>query len=190
MLSVAFAGYVALGSSIDASVGHVSVRGTPGGPVEWTSDLAVQPGDGGWGVILADRSQPGIFSEKRILMMPGLIFMALPILCYQEGHVTIDLMDGFIPKKAKRWQALVVNLIATVAVAFIAWRLFVLSSDHALNEDVTDTLYISLAPISMFMAIMSTVAALALLLNVGGYVLNRREPPDTAVLQAVKDAND
>ena len=29
-----FAGYVALGSGIDASVGHVSVRGAPGGPVE------------------------------------------------------------------------------------------------------------------------------------------------------------
>jgi predicted amino acid dehydrogenase len=37
----------------------------------------VRPGLERWGVILADRAQPGIFAEKRILMVPGLNHSAL-----------------------------------------------------------------------------------------------------------------
>lgn len=32
----------------------------------------IRPGIERWGIILADRAQPGIFSQKRILMVPGL----------------------------------------------------------------------------------------------------------------------
>ncbi len=124
------------------------------------------------------------------LMMPALIFLAMPLLCFREGHVTIDLLDGFVPKGLKRIQAIVVNSISAVAIAFIGWRLLVLSGDQQLDLAVTDTLYLSKWPFSLFMAIMSWVAAVALVFNVVGYLFLRREPPSTAAEQAIAESRE
>lgn len=124
------------------------------------------------------------------LMMPALIFLALPILCFREGHVTIDLLDGIIPRRVKRWQAILVNIVSAVAVTFIGWRLYVLSGDHAINLDVTDTLYLSKAPFSMFMAIMCWVTTVALIFNLIGYLFLRREPPSTATEHAIAESRE
>jgi predicted amino acid dehydrogenase len=39
-----------------------------------------------WGIILADRAQPGIFSEKRVLMTPGLNHNGLAQALYRHSH--------------------------------------------------------------------------------------------------------
>ncbi len=124
------------------------------------------------------------------LMMPALIFLAMPILCFKEGHVTIDLLDGFIPTGMKRWQAIIVNFISAVAIAFIGWRLYALSGDQAIDLAVTDTLYLSKWPFSLFMAIMSWISAVALVFNVLGYLFLRREPPSTATDKAIAESQE
>jgi TRAP-type C4-dicarboxylate transport system permease small subunit len=124
------------------------------------------------------------------LMMPALIFLAFPILCFREGHVTIDLLDGFVPRSIKRWQAVLVNVVSAVAVAFIGWRLYVLSGDQVIDLAVTDTLYLPKWPFSLFMAIMSWVATVALIFNVVGYLFFRREPPSTAAEIAIVESRD
>ena len=124
------------------------------------------------------------------LMMPALIFLAMPVLCYQEGHVTIDLLDVFVPKGLRRGQAVVVSLISAVAVAFIGWRLFALSGEQKIDLAVTDTLYLSKWPFSLFMGIMSWVAAATLLVNAAGYLFLGREPPSSEAERAVAESRD
>ena len=103
-------------------------------------------------------------------MMPGLIFCILPLVCSKEEHVTIDLLDGFIQKPFKRLQSIAVNLISSGVMFFLAWRLAEKSAAHFEFDEVTDDLYLILWPFSLLIAILSAVAAVALLSNVLGYI--------------------
>lgn len=110
-------------------------------------------------------------------MMPGIIFCVLPMVCYREGHVTIDLLDSFVPEGWKRWQGAAVNLVSAATVAFISWRLAVKSLAHYEFNEATDELYLSMWPFSAFTAVMSAVAAVALLATAIGYILGLRHHP-------------
>ena len=63
----------------DLQIGEVKRRYEAGAALHSAAQVTpvvdgggVRPGLERWGVILADRAQPGIFAEKRILMVPGL----------------------------------------------------------------------------------------------------------------------
>ena len=105
-------------------------------------------------------------------MMPGLIFCILPLVCSKEEHVTIDLLDTFIPKRVKRVQAIFVNLISSGAMFFLAWRLAEKSAAHFEYGEVTDDLYLILWPFSLLIAVLSAIAAIALLSNTFSYIFN------------------
>ncbi|MFZ2489061.1 MAG: serine carboxypeptidase [Anaerolineae bacterium] len=61
----------------------------------------IRPGLERWGVILADRAQPGIFAQKRILLAPGLnhgglgqaLHRRTPYLSYGDPEIFFDLPD-------------------------------------------------------------------------------------------------
>jgi TRAP-type C4-dicarboxylate transport system permease small subunit len=105
-------------------------------------------------------------------MMPGLIFCILPLVCSKEEHVTIDLLDTFVPKRVKRVQAIFVNLISSGAMFFLAWRLAEKSAAHFEYGEVTDDLYLILWPFSLLIAVLSAIAAIALLSNTFSYIFN------------------
>jgi len=96
--------------------------------------------------------------------MPCIIFCALPSVNLREGHVTIDLLDHFIPERWQRWQRFIVLLLSAAITAFIAWRLAQRAYDHWRFNEVTDELYLRLWPFSLTMAILSLIAALVLLI--------------------------
>ena len=105
-------------------------------------------------------------------MMPGLIFCILPLVCRKEEHVTIDLLDGFVPTHLKRLQAIFVNSIGSGAMFFLAWRLAEKSAAHYEFGEVTDDLYLILWPFSLLIAVLSVIAAIALLSNTFGYIFS------------------
>ena len=45
-------------------------------------------------------------AEIIAFMMAGLVFCVLPLVCFREGHVTIDLLDGVVPPRLKRPQGI------------------------------------------------------------------------------------
>lgn len=108
------------------------------------------------------------------LMMPAIIFCALPMTVLRDGHVTVDLLDGFIPKAVARVQAIVVNLISAGALGLVTWRLAVRSRDQHLYDEVTDELYLELWPFSAAMSILCAVATAALLANAWLYASRRK----------------
>jgi TRAP-type C4-dicarboxylate transport system permease small subunit len=108
-------------------------------------------------------------------MMPGLIFCIMPLTCIKEGHVTIDLLDTFIPKRFKQLQGCIVNLFSCGTMTFIAWRLAEKSASHYEFLEVTDDLYLSLWPISLLIAVLSDIAAIALFVNAVGYLTGNHD---------------
>ncbi|MGD9862865.1 MAG: TRAP transporter small permease [Pseudodonghicola sp.] len=99
------------------------------------------------------------------LLMPAIIFCALPLTVLREGHVTVDLLDDFIPAPLARVQALVVHLFTATALGLIAWRLAIKSMDQFNYEEVTDELYLTIWPFSAAMAVLCALATLAALAN-------------------------
>jgi TRAP-type C4-dicarboxylate transport system permease small subunit len=57
----------------------------------------------------------------------------------------------------------VVNLLSTVVLAFLGWRLWILSGSHLRTHEVTMTLHIPHGPFSRAFAILAVLAAVACL---------------------------
>ena len=100
------------------------------------------------------------------LIMPAIIFCALPLTVLKNVHVTVDLLDGFVPKWLSRIQAVVVNLFGAVALAVVSWRLAIRSQDQHTYEEVTDELVLDLWPFSAVMSVLCAVAAVAFIVNI------------------------
>jgi TRAP-type C4-dicarboxylate transport system permease small subunit len=100
------------------------------------------------------------------LIMPAIIFCALPLTVLKNGHVTVDLLDGFVPGWLSRIQAVVVNLFGATALAMLSWRLAIRSRDQRTYEEVTDELVLELWPFSAVMSVLCAVAAVAFIVNI------------------------
>ncbi|MEM8812470.1 MAG: TRAP transporter small permease [Pseudomonadota bacterium] len=109
-------------------------------------------------------------------MMPVIIFFALPLTNRNEGHVTIDLFDTFVPPVLRRIQAVFVNLFAAGATGFVSWRLAMRSYDHYRFDEVTDELYLNLWLFSLMMAVLAAVAALIFVVNAYVHATHRVAP--------------
>jgi TRAP-type C4-dicarboxylate transport system permease small subunit len=103
-----------------------------------------------------------------------LIFSALPLVTVREGHVTIDVFDHVVPAGFARWQRAAVGAVSSAVLAFVAWRLWVLSASHMRTHEVTMTLHIPHGPFSRLFAVMAALAALAALVIVWGYLSGAR----------------
>lgn len=101
--------------------------------------------------------------EVTEFMMGVLIFSALPLVTARENHVTIDVLDHFIPPRVGIWQRVIVSLVSTVVLAFLGWRLWILSASHLRTNEVTMTLHIPHAPFTRAFAMLALIAALACL---------------------------
>lgn len=107
-------------------------------------------------------------------MMGVLIFSALPLVTARENHVTIDVFDHFIAPHIGRWQRMVVNLVSTVVLAFLGWRLWILSASHLRTNEVTMTLHIPHGPFSRVFAVLAILAAVACLVVALGHLSRAR----------------
>lgn len=119
-------------------------------------------------------------SEIIAFMMAGLVFCVLPMVCFREGHVTIDLLDGLVPPRLKRAQGVFINFVAAGAVLFIAWRLWVKAESHLEFGDATDELYMDIWPFSMGTAILCVLAAVAQFAAAVAYLTGARTDPAQA----------
>lgn len=101
--------------------------------------------------------------EVTEFMMGVLIFSALPLVTAGENHVSIDVFDHFIAPAIGRWQRCIVNLLSSVVLAFLGWRLWILSASHLRTNEVTMTLHIPHGPFSRAFAVLAILAAVACL---------------------------
>lgn len=114
------------------------------------------------GRYLLNRPLPGAY-EMIAFMMPLMIFAALPVVCYNEDHVTVDLLEGFTPRSWRRWQGGAVGLLGAIVLGVLAWRLFVQAVDNGRNDEVSTEHLWPLSIFGYFMAAMSVLACVTLL---------------------------
>lgn len=114
--------------------------------------------------------------EVTEFLMGVLIFSGLPILCAREGHVSIDVFDSMIPKRLRRPQMVIVNLISALALGGMAWRLFVHSGELSKNHEVTMTLKIPHGPFAMAFSLLAAAACIAAIVVTWSYLRGTRDP--------------
>jgi TRAP-type C4-dicarboxylate transport system permease small subunit len=116
--------------------------------------------------------------EVTEFMMGVLIFCALPLVTAREGHVTIDIMDHFVPRGAMKGQRILISLVSAVVLGIICWRLWVLSASHLHTNEVTMTLHIPHGPFTRLFSVMAGLATLACLAVAWEYIRGWRVARD------------
>lgn len=94
------------------------------------------------------------------LAMGALIFTSLPLVTMRGQHVTIDLLDALVPARARRVQAVAVDLISAACTAVLAWRLWARAGEMAVSGETTAILQLPVYPLVYYMALLTALAAL------------------------------
>ena len=108
-------------------------------------------------------------TELTQIMMGLIVFAILPTVCYHEEHVSVDLMDLWVPANWINARQTILSLLMGVMMAAVSWRVWISADFMADYGDATEFLAIPYAPITYFIAVMSAIAAIAFGFNAMRY---------------------
>ena len=103
--------------------------------------------------------------EMTELLLAALIFLGLPLATEHEEHITVDLIDPFMPKPVIKAQVITMNWLSAAVLAVLASQLWHKAQSLVADGHVTNTLEIPLAPIAYLMTASCALSALILLLK-------------------------
>ena len=105
------------------------------------------------------------------------IFSVLPIISWRNDHVVVDILDHFFSRRVHMIRTIVVNLLISVALAFLGQRIYVLGQRSLSYGEVTEYLAIPLGWMMFFIAVMCWVTAAAVVtLGIVRAIAEYREP--------------
>jgi TRAP-type C4-dicarboxylate transport system permease small subunit len=100
-------------------------------------------------------------TELTQLMMGLIVFAILPAVCYREEHVSVDLMDLWVPTSWINARQAILSLLMAIMLAAVSWRVWISADFMVKYGDAIEFLAIPYAPITYFIAIMNAIAAIA-----------------------------
>lgn len=109
--------------------------------------------------------------ELTQLMLAAVVFLSLPVVCWREEHVSVDLLDAIFPARWIWLRQVIVNLIVTAALWVMAGRVWALGVRAFEWGDVTEFLRIPTGYLIYLIAVMLAVSALLTLGRALGYLL-------------------
>ncbi|MGM0535264.1 MAG: TRAP transporter small permease [Pseudomonadota bacterium] len=109
--------------------------------------------------------------ELTQLMLAALVFLSLPVVCWRQEHVSVDLLDAIFPARLIWGREVVVNLLVTVALWVMAQRVWALAERAFSWGDVTEFLRIPYGYLIGLIAIMLALSALLTLARAVLYLL-------------------
>ena len=101
---------------------------------------------------------PGAFEITEILMA-SLIFAGLPLVSRSGEHVSGSLFSNRLPPGALRIQNVVTALVMASVLVVMTWRVWVKATEMAEYGDETAYLFIPLAPVGYFSALLIGISA-------------------------------
>lgn len=105
-------------------------------------------------------------TELTELAVAATVACILPSLAYKGLHATIDVLDFLVPDRVRPYQLAFADILSAVAVAFVAWRVWIEGDKTARFGGETPLLEIPMAPVLYGCAIAFAIAALASVLSV------------------------
>jgi TRAP-type transport system small permease protein len=98
--------------------------------------------------------------ELTQLMLAAVVFLSLPVVCWREEHISVDLLDSVFPPRLIWIRQVIVNLIITAALWVMARRVWALAERAFEWGDVTEFLRIPRGYLIGLIAIMLVISAL------------------------------
>ena len=96
------------------------------------------------------------------VQMGLLAFTTLPLLCRDNEHIALGLLDHWFTGRVNRVRLFCIHLISAAGLGFLGWRIWVYASKLGEMNEGTPVLNIPLAPLGHFMAVMAVAGACAL----------------------------
>lgn len=103
--------------------------------------------------------------ELNEILLPALVFLALPGVTWRDAHVKVSLVDGLLGARARVVRACAFNLLSAGALAVLTWHLGLLASRKAAIGESAASLGIALAPVAYLVAGTVALSALCLVLR-------------------------
>jgi len=101
--------------------------------------------------------------ELTELLLAALIFTALPLVSASGEHVTVDLLDHWLPPAVQRLQQRIASALGALACGVLAWQLGVKARVLAEAGETSSALQFPMSALAAGMAAMLAVTALVLL---------------------------
>ncbi|MEZ5537158.1 MAG: TRAP transporter small permease [Thiolinea sp.] len=96
-------------------------------------------------------------------LLVALIFLGLPLVTGERGHVDVDLLDSVTPQWLKRIQDKMVSLVNLLAFGVLSWLLWDFTLRTYEYQDTTSVLLIPHFILTALMAVCCTLSTLILL---------------------------
>mgnify|MGYP000043438349 CR=1 FL=1 len=99
------------------------------------------------------------------LLLAAIIFSALPLVSAKDDHITVDLIDAFVPRFIAWLRDVAIALASFVMLAGISYRVWHKALESVHYGDQTAMLYLPTAPVFFYISIavgLSSVIALLL----------------------------
>ena len=104
-------------------------------------------------------------TELTRILMAIVVFSALPVISGRAGHISVDVLDWVFTRATARWRDVAINLLSGVLLWWPAERVTVLAERARSYGDVTEYLGIPQFYIAWFIAVLTFVTALVLILR-------------------------
>jgi len=91
--------------------------------------------------------------------MALLVYGALPIVCRQRSHITVDLLSGRWPNAVRLQFARLFALLAVIVLVVLAWRLIEIGLLALEDDEHSPLMRLPMAPLAFIMAGCTALAA-------------------------------
>lgn len=103
--------------------------------------------------------------EVTELMLATVIFLGLPLITAEDGHIAVDILDSSLSKRVRAVQHRVIAVINVLAFGIFSWMLWKHAFKVLRYEDTTAVLQIPYAWLAFLIAISTSLATLALVVK-------------------------
>jgi len=102
---------------------------------------------------------PGGFEITEI-MLATLIFCGLPLATLRDGHITVDLLEGSLPRWFKGVRDRLIYALMAIMLGYLSLKLIRKARDFFEYNDQTAVLNLPLSPVVFAMAGLTAISAL------------------------------
>lgn len=119
---------------------------------------------------------PGAFEITEIALAI-VIFLGLPLVCFEDGHISVSLITDRFRGIVRRLQSAGAAIVGGATLALVAWRVYEHGAQLASYGDVTIFLRLPKGPIAYLLAALTAVSAVYLFYRGFRLLISRRSTP-------------
>ena len=113
-------------------------------------------------------------SEMTEIILAILVYIGLPFICRDEGHVTVSILSNNLKHSFAKIHSIIINMILSIILSIIGLQLIFYGINLNSYNDITTFLEIPKAPIAFILAFLTLLASLMNFLNCYDYFIEKK----------------